>query len=319
MMYNDCVVIPGWGALIANYASSSVESGKVARPGRLIGFNSTISHNDGMLATSLMRRHGIGYEQACSLIADNVTTFRRHLAGGNELAFGRLGYFKLGDQEKLEFVPMTQVSSCDEFFGLENVPILTLEQQRSAGNDAVVLTPVAVSWRERMKVAASIAAMVAMGLLLSTPIIIDRSAQTASLNIADVKTANAPKSTTPQVTMKPAAQAKASDRQFVVIDDKGVEKPVNVPFNQEESLESSQNEEMPSSGNFLLVIKSCDSQKRAESKARYYSKHGVDTWIVYSGNKYNLVAAQSDSKKELRQAKKRLPSKYRSAKIMEME
>ena len=54
MMYNDCVVIPGWGALIANYASSSVESGKVARPGRLIGFNSTISHNDGMLATSLM-------------------------------------------------------------------------------------------------------------------------------------------------------------------------------------------------------------------------------------------------------------------------
>ena len=288
-MYNDCVVIPGWGALIANYASSSVESGKVARPGRLIGFNSTISHNDGMLATSLMRRHGIGYEQACSLIADNVTTFRRHLAGGNELAFGRLGYFKLGDQEKLEFVPMTQVASCDEFFGLENVPILTLEQQCSAGNDAVVLATVAVSWRERMKVAASI------------------------------KTANAPKTTTPQVTMKPAAQAKASDRQFVVIDDKGVEKPVNAPFNQEESLESSQNEEMPSSGNFLLVIKSCDSQKRAESKARYYSKHGVDTWIVYSGNKYNLVAAQSDSKKELRQAKKRLPSKYRSAKIMELE
>ena len=214
---------------------------------------------------------------------------------------------------------MTQVASCDEFFGLENVPILTLEQQRSAGNDAVVLATVAVSWRERMKVAASIAAMVAMGLLLSTPIIIDRSAQTASLNIADVKTANAPKTTTPQVTMKPAAQAKASDRQFVVIDDKGVEKPVNAPFNQEESLASPQNEEMPSSGNFLLVIKSCDSKKRAESKARYYSKHGVDTWIVYSGNKYNLVAAQSDSKKELRQAKKRLPSKYRSAKIMELE
>ena len=315
MMYHDCVVVPGWGALIANYASSSVGDGKIARPNRLIGFNSNISHNDGMLATSLMRRHGLGYEQACTLIADNVTTFRRHIASGADLSFGRLGYFRLSDQEKLEFVPMTQLAACDEFFGLENVSMLTIDQLQKAGSDATVLPPVTVSWRERMKVAASIAAIMGVGLLLSTPIIIDKSTQTASLNIAEVKS---PMITTPQVTMKPAAKTTAKDLQFAVIDEKGVEKTISpVATTQEVSQGSLHNEDIHNSGNLLLVIKACDSNARAESKARHYTKRGIKTWIVCRDGKYNIVVAQSDNEKELKRIKKTLPSKCKHAWIVE--
>ena len=55
---HDCVVVPGWGAFIANYDASTYDATKnvMARPRRSIGFNASVSHNDGLLAQSLMRR-----------------------------------------------------------------------------------------------------------------------------------------------------------------------------------------------------------------------------------------------------------------------
>ena len=73
MIYNDCVVIPGWGALIANYRPSTVKGSIMECPQRTIAFNGDINHNDGMLANSLMRRHHMSYEQACSFIADKLS------------------------------------------------------------------------------------------------------------------------------------------------------------------------------------------------------------------------------------------------------
>ena len=80
MMYNDCVVVPGWGALIANYAPSQLQGDTMLKPRRSIGFNPSITHNDGLLATSIARRHGISYNEACNVIATGVASFKSQMA-----------------------------------------------------------------------------------------------------------------------------------------------------------------------------------------------------------------------------------------------
>ena len=81
MTRHDCVVIPGWGAFIANYDAARYDTGGnlLERPQRMIGFNAGLTHNDGLLAHSLMRREGMDYPQAMRLIADHVTSFGKQL------------------------------------------------------------------------------------------------------------------------------------------------------------------------------------------------------------------------------------------------
>lgn len=302
MIYNDCVVIPGWGALIANYRPSTVKGSIMECPQRTIAFNGDINHNDGMLANSLMRRHHMSYEQACSFIADNVTTFRRQLNDNAELAFGHMGYFILNDQKILEFVPMTKCESSDEFFGLSNFEIPAIASDSNVVSAATIVHA-DFGWREKIKVAASIVAIVGVGLLLSTPVIIDKTTQNASLNVAEVKTntQQAPSVTTSQVTVKPLHKTTAEDNSFVLIENTKKSNDDLKNSSQEKTIK----EKTKSSDDvYLLAIESCSSSSKAKSMSKRYEKKGIETQIVNRDDKFLIVIAQSDNKRELKKIKK---------------
>ena len=298
MMYHDCVVVPGWGALIANYTSSQVRGADIVRPIRSISYNSRITHNDGMLATSLSRRHNMTYAESCQFIDDNVSAFKQQLNTGVEVAFGHLGYFKLNDKNKIEFMPIHAEIACDEFFGLNNLEFRTLAQGDNS-DKAIITAPVHITWRERMKVAASIAAIIGLGVLFSTPAIVNNSAQTASFNVTEVKT----KPVQQVVTVTPVSKAARNDVKFELIDDK---QDVNVE-------ESPFNEGMPSNGNYCLIINTCNKSHQASTMISNYAKHGIKAIEITRGKYHHIVVAKSNSKKELMKAKKLLPEKYRHA------
>lgn len=302
MIYNDCVVIPGWGALIANYRPSTVKGSIMECPQRTIAFNGDINHNDGMLANSLMRRHHMSYEQACSFIADNVTTFRRQLNDNAELAFGHMGYFILNDQKILEFVPMTKCEASDEFFGLSNFEIPAIASDSNVVSAATIVHA-DFGWREKIKVAASIVAIVGVGLLLSTPVIIDKTTQNASLNVAEVKTntQQTPSMPTNQVTVKPSHKTTAEDNSFVLIENTKKSNDDLKNSSQEKTIK----EKTKSSDDvYLLAIESCSSSSKAKSMSKRYEKKGIETQIVNRDDKFLIVIAQSDSKRELKKIKK---------------
>ena len=302
MIYNDCVVVPGWGALIANYRPSTVKGSIMECPQRTIAFNGDINHNDGMLANSLMRRHHMSYEQACSFIDDNVTTFRRQLNDNAELAFGHMGYFILNDQKILEFVPMTKCEASDEFFGLSNFEIPAIASDSNVVSAATIVHA-DFGWREKIKVAASIVAIVGVGLLLSTPVIIDKATQNASLNVAEVKTntQQAPSMTTNQVTVKPSHKTTAEDNSFVLIENTKKSNDDLKNSSQEKTIK----EKTKSSDDvYLLVMESCSSSSKAKSMSKRYEKKGIETQIVNRDDKFLIVIAQSDSKRELKKIKK---------------
>ena len=171
MMRHDCVVVPGWGAFIANYTPAAYcEDGSdvFARPCRSIGFNSSVNHNDGLLAQSLVRREGISYDAAMRLISDSVTAFRRQLEKGGEVSMGSVGYFRRVDGRYNEFVPNIQ-------------SVTLLEQEENVNELPAVPTRRNEFVRKATRVAASVAVLVGLGIVLSTPIIVDRNHDTASM------------------------------------------------------------------------------------------------------------------------------------------
>lgn len=312
MARHDCVVVPGWGALIANYQPASVREGVILPPSRYIAFNSDVSHNDGLIVTSLMRRHNMGYNQACDFVSSTIASYKQHIATGAELAFGHLGFFKLGEGRKLEFAPLANAEVCDENFGLSDVRISPLDSQHDS-HSAAVIAPVTITLRERLKVAASIAAIVGVGLLLSTPVIIDRTAQTASLNVVEVK-----KSVSPKVTVTTATKSTTADKSFTFIDNKGKETPIKPTKNESlKDKEAPAQEVAKGIKSYSLVIATCHSQHKAEKMAKKFSSKGIESEIVENDdNQFNLVIAQSKKKHDLLKIKKSLPDELKAARIV---
>lgn len=197
---HDCVVVPGWGAFIANYDASTYDAAKsvMVRPRRSIGFNASVSHNDGLLAQSLMRREGIGYNAAMKFIADSVTTFRQQLSLDSEVSMGRLGYFRRNEGRFIEFVPFYHANGSDQFYGLGDLEIkdvATLERDATAAEEesvaAIVPKERNLFSRKAIRTAASVAVLLGLGVLLSTPIIVDREQQSMA-SMAPVLTAPQP-------------------------------------------------------------------------------------------------------------------------------
>ena len=181
---HDCVVIPDWGAFIANYDAARYDSGHsvMERPCRIISFNNGLTHNDGLLAHSLMRREGMDYKQAMRLIADSVASFRKQLAEKREVSMGHLGYFRSNRDRLVEFVSLYPVNSNDQYYGLASVNIDTVDALERETATVETLSPAVPAHRgllsrKATQIAASIVALIGMSIMLTTPIIVDRSQQ----------------------------------------------------------------------------------------------------------------------------------------------
>lgn len=183
MTRHDCVTVPGWGAFIANYGAAGYDAERAVfmRPQRMIGFNASVNHNDGLLAQSLMRRESVSYDNAMRFIADSVASFQQQLATDGEVSMGRLGYFRCNQGQHIEFVPFSHLQANDQFFGLSDLEIATvsaLEEQRAADEAAAVPAIVPkernLFTRKVGRIAASVVVLIGLGVLLSTPVIVDR-------------------------------------------------------------------------------------------------------------------------------------------------
>ncbi len=179
----DCVVVPGWGAFIANYSTARYDEGnaQMVRPQRAIGFNASVNHNDGLLAQSICRREGLTFDESMRFIADSVTTFRQQLAMDSEVSMGRLGYFRRNQGQFIEFVPFANANACDQYYGLDDLSIKmvdALEQERAereaSEQQAIIPKERNLFSRKATQIAASVAVLIGLSVVLTTPIIVDR-------------------------------------------------------------------------------------------------------------------------------------------------
>ena len=290
LMHNDCVVIPQWGALIAHYNECACEQDAMRCPERWIGFNEQVNHNDGLIASSIVRRHGVRYDQAVQAIVDNVTAFRKVLQAGNSLPLGHLGVFALNAEGHLEFSPFKRQLVAGTYYGLRSFEFKTLKQQEqesgavaqpAAGNRSALL-------RRSMRWVASIMLLVGLGLALSTPIVVDRDVQNASINL-------------PAITATHNARpAKPAQPEAVK------QSPVAVPRFSEGMPDEAQ-------GRYVLVIATLSSQEQVD---KFVAHASVKTQCRRHGKQFVVYAAQSDDYAALVRAMKRLPQAHRQSYIL---
>lgn len=186
---NDCVIIPDFGALVAHYQSAYIdkETGIMMPPSRLIGFNPTIKHNDGTLASSISRRCKISYDSAVSSVAEQVNTMRYQLDAEGEIAIGRLGLLKKNSTDNIEFEQQVHFATSSEFIGYSPISIIPISKksEENTNNISATVKKDTIQFtikRDFYRIAASIAVIICLGFMLSTPVI-EHNADYASLSV----------------------------------------------------------------------------------------------------------------------------------------
>ncbi len=200
-MEHDCVIVPGLGAFVADRRSASVSGSQMLPPHRSVGFNPSIAHNDGLLATSISRQSGLSYDAAMSHLTAAVGALRAQLEQDREFTISRVGTLTLSDEDTITFTPAADPIASLLYMGLPAVSLLpaaqTVEQDDPAAQAEILPAPeVAASPRaiksdadtvyiplprRILKVAACFCLLGTIGFICSTPALNDSTTVMASM------------------------------------------------------------------------------------------------------------------------------------------
>ena len=293
MLSNDCVVVPGFGAFIAQYTSSRncAQNTTFTSPKRSISFNASINHNDGLLANSIAKKASIPYAEALKQIEKSTTICRQALSDGSEVPFGRLGFFISNGEGHIEFIPFHHELANDDFFGLQSFSFPTLAER-----NAQVTTEETVSetysepeinigrrnWfsHKAVQIAASIVMLVCLTFALSTPIIVDKPThQLATLNV-------------PTPTMPKHKVVKAEE------------------ISQQKQVEAaSEKKEANSNGRYAIII--CSLKKQSQVAQYFQENKDINPANVIKKNGYYMIYFnRGDNYQELVKEAKQMPKPY---------
>ena len=283
MLSNDCVVVPGFGAFIAQYTSSNncAQNSTFTSPKRSISFNASINHNDGLLANSIAKKASIPYAEALKQIEKSTTICRQALSDGSEVPFGRLGFFISNAEGHIEFIPFHHELANDDFFGLQSFSFPTLAER-----NAQVATEETVSetysepeinigrrnWfsHKAVQIAASIVMLVCLTFALSTPIIVDKP--------------------TPQLATHKVVKAEEISQQKQV---KAV----------------SEKKETNSNGRYAIII--CSLKKQSQVAQYFQENKDINPANVIKKNGYYMIYFnRGDNYQELVKEAKQMPKPY---------
>lgn len=293
MLSNDCVVVPGFGAFIAQYTSSNncAQNSTFTSPKRSISFNASINHNDGLLANSIAKKALIPYAEALKQIEKSTTICRQALSDGSEVPFGRLGFFISNAEGHIEFIPFHHELANDDFFGLQSFSFPTLAER-----NAQVATEETVSetysepeinigrrnWfsHKAVQIAASIVMLVCLTFALSTPIIVDKPThQLATLNV--------PTPTMPK-------------HKVVKVEEISQQKQVKAV---------SEKKETNSNGRYAIII--CSLKKQSQVAQYFQENKDINPANVIKKNGYYMIYFnRGDNYQELVKEAKQMPKPY---------
>ena len=293
MLSNDCVVVPGFGAFIAQYTSSNncAQNSTFTSPKRSISFNASINHNDGLLANSIAKKASIPYAEALKQIEKSTTICRQALSDGSEVPFGRLGFFISNAEGHIEFIPFHHELANDDFFGLQSFSFPTLAER-----NAQVATEETVSetysepeinigrrnWfsHKAVQIAASIVMLVCLTFALSTPIIVDKPThQLATLNV--------PTPTMPK-------------HKVVKTEEISLQKQVEA---------ASEKKEANSNGSYAIII--CSLKKQSQVAQYFQENKDINPANVIKKNGYYMIYFnRGDNYQELVKEAKQMPKPY---------
>lgn len=187
---HDCVVLPKWGAFIADYQSACYDEalGLMYPPIRELSFSASVDYNDGVLASSIARKEAIPFAQASRIVEEELSSMKHQLALDGEISLGKVGRFisQSGDGVSVIFEPAKAQLNVGSA-GFEAFPIKPLLDK--VKEEAIKVGRIEAPRRSRLsrlglraiKAAAAVAVVVGVSLALLRPSF-DRNDNMASLS-----------------------------------------------------------------------------------------------------------------------------------------
>ncbi len=125
LQQHDCVIVPEFGAFIANYEAARIQAAThtILPPRKFLVFNSNLTINDGLLATTVSQNLSCSFEEAMHLIRQAVASWHEMLKEGKTLTLDGIGTFHINKSSRLEFKPDPDQNFFDEAFGLKALVI----------------------------------------------------------------------------------------------------------------------------------------------------------------------------------------------------
>ena len=135
LYYNDCVILPNFGAFVLKSKSAYIEENEFFPPSKYVSFNSMLKDNDGLLAKFISEERKISYKKSLKLISDEVKVLNEKLS--EDLIFDTeyLGIFELKEKNTLIFNPDFSINFDSSVFGLNSFvrkPIINISSKKTA-------------------------------------------------------------------------------------------------------------------------------------------------------------------------------------------
>ena len=311
---HDCVILPGWGAFIAQRTSALREEHRFVPPMRRYGFNGALTFSDGMLENSIMRQNKCSYSAATDEIKSAVMAFRRQVEVSGELAIGRIGLFSKNEDGGLQFSPFEQQSSASGLFGLQPFRMKSLSEisaeRMETAETAEANEPLDsaeadnVRWlprinKEFMRIAASVIVLFILTFVLTTPLSVNTTPDYAGLNDSfKIKSSDC-------VSLHNERQKESGqDSAFAVKPERHEDTSDTAPTGViGESAASRFND-----GRFCLIVASGSSMREAEKFVSYHK--GIELRIYKADSRYRVYAATDDSYETLLDIQKEIRQEF---------
>jgi len=118
---HDCVIVPGFGAFIGNYAPARIDenTGTFYPPFKQVSFNRNLNHNDGLLAGRISASAKVNYIDARNIVEEFLGGIRRRLEKGERVVFDNIGSFVNNQEGNLQFEPDKSANYLLDSYGLE--------------------------------------------------------------------------------------------------------------------------------------------------------------------------------------------------------
>lgn len=127
----ECVIIPGFGALLAQHQSARIDANTHTffPPGKTLSFNRQLQTNDGLLANHVASVDGCGYEEALQKIRNFIGRISLQLSEGETVSMAYIGEFSLNNEGALQFLPSNKHNFSTSSFGLTSLVSPSIERE----------------------------------------------------------------------------------------------------------------------------------------------------------------------------------------------
>lgn len=161
---NDCVIIPNFGAFIADYNAAKISDEGSTIPSKDILFNRKLTRNDGLLINAILEQDNLTYTEANIQIEIFVKQCNEQLLRGESVTFEGIGVLK---QDEIGFWHFEADKNNDLLRTAYGLTPIILQKIKMKGNTKIK-TPETKN-RTLLRVASTVAAVIIM-IILATPV-----------------------------------------------------------------------------------------------------------------------------------------------------